>query len=121
MRTDTLDGTRWSLEYLSLGGVIHMVSGRRIPEIAFVDGRVSMDDGVNLAEGTYTCSQGTFGVTFEPTTSLRYPAEALPEHDLFEHLALVSESVVHGDFLHLHYGDEGDELVYRYEPEGAPA
>jgi hypothetical protein len=121
MRTDTLDGTRWSLEYLSLGGVIHMVSGRRIPEIAFVDGRVSMDDGVNLAEGTYTYSQDGFGVTFEPTTSLRYPAEALPEHDLFEHLALVADAVVHADFLHLHYGDQGDELVYRYEPEGAPA
>lgn len=121
MRTDLIDGTRWSLEYLSLGGVSHMVSGRRIPEIAFVDGRVSLDDGVNLAEGTYTFDQGRFSVTFEPTTSLRYPPHALPEHDLFEHLAAVSEAVVHGDFLHLRYGNEGDELVYRYEPEGAPA
>lgn len=121
MWTDTLDGTRWALEYLTLRGVSHMVSGRRIPEIAFVDGRVSMDDGVNLAEGTYTCSQGRFGLTFEPTTALRYPPEALPEHDLFEHLALVCDAVMHGSFLHLHYGDEGDELVYRYEPGGEPA
>lgn len=121
MRTDSLDGTRWALEYVTLGGVSHMVSGRRIPEIVFMEGRVSMDDGVNLAEGTYTHSHGRFGVAFEPTTSLRYPPEALPEHDLFEHLAMVSESVTHGDFLHLHYGDEGDELVYRYEPEGEPA
>lgn len=118
---DTLDETRWSLEYLTIGGVSHMVSGRRIPEIAFVDGRVSMDDGVNLAEGTYTCSQDRFAVTFEPTTSLRYPPETLPEHDLFEHLTRVSEAVTHGNFLHLHYGAAGDELVYRYEPGGEPA
>lgn len=121
MRNDDLDGTRWSLEYVTIDGVAHMVSGRRIPEIAFLDGRVSMDDGVNLAEGTYELSATHFKISFEPTTSLRYPDAKFPEHDLFEHLERTNRALVHGDFLHLRYGDEGDELVYHYEAEGAPA
>ncbi len=121
MRSDSLDETRWALEYLTIGGVSHMINGRRIPEIAFVDGRVTLDDGVNLAEGLYSYSDGHFNVRIEPTTSLRYPAEVLPEHDLFEHLQLVTGAFVHGDFLHLHYGEEGDELVYRYEVDGSSA
>lgn len=121
MRSDTLDGTRWALEYLTLDGVSHMVSGRRIPEISFDDGRVSCDDGVNLAEGVYTLHADQIRIGVEATTSIPYPSGVLPEHDLFEYLTRVSRVVVHGDFLHLRYGERGDEVVYRYEEEGAPA
>ncbi|MFV0316927.1 MAG: META domain-containing protein [Microthrixaceae bacterium] len=121
MSLDPLDGTRWALEYISLGGISHMVNGRRIPEIAFVDGRVSADDGVNLAEGTYSWDGNIFDTSVSATTSLHYPDEVLPEYDLFEHLAEVRSAVMHGDFLHLRFGRSTDELVYRYEAEGAPA
>lgn len=121
MRADDLDGTRWALEYLTIGGVSHMVSGRRIPEIAFVDGQVSLDDGVNLADGTYRRIGEGFSIDFEPTTALPYPPKRLPEHALFDHLRQVSEAHVHGDFLHLRYGAERAELVYRYEADRAPA
>ena len=57
MLADPLDGTRWALEYVNLHGVSHLISGRRIPEISFEDGRVSADDGVNVAEGTYTLAR----------------------------------------------------------------
>lgn len=121
MRSDALDGTRWALEYLTLGEVSHLVNGRRIPEIAFVDGRVSCDDGVNLAEGTYSLEGESLTLSLEPSTRIPYPHEPLVEHDLFEYLGAVRSYVVHGDFLHLRHGEGADELVYHYEEDGAPA
>ncbi len=121
MPADPLEGTRWALEYVTLDGVSHMVNGRRIPEISFLDGRVSADDGVNLAEGTYSLEGTTFRASVASTTSLHYPEEALPEHDLLEHLSAAATAVLHGDFLHIRFGDGDDELVYHYEAEGTPA
>jgi len=121
MQSDPLDATRWALEYLTLDGVSHMVSGRRVPEIAFLDGRVSADDGVNFAEGTCELEKDSFSASVSSTTSLSYPQEALPEHDLFEHLSSAHAAVLHGDFLHLRFGEGDNELVYHYEEEGAPA
>ncbi|MEZ5267888.1 MAG: hypothetical protein R2789_04715 [Microthrixaceae bacterium] len=72
MQSDPLDATRWALEYLTLDGVSHMVSGRRVPEIAFLDGRVSADDGVNFAEGTYELEKDSFSASVSSTTSLSY-------------------------------------------------
>ena len=47
MLGDPLDDTRWALEYLTLDGVSHLVNGRRIPEVAFLDGLVLYrQDGV---------------------------------------------------------------------------
>lgn len=121
MYPNALDGTRWALEYVTLQGVSHMVSGRRIPKISFLDGRVSVDDGVNLGEGTYRLKGEAFDVSMSPMTSLGYPPLALPEHDLFEHLGDAATATVHGDFLHLGFGDVGGELVYRWEDLEEPA
>jgi hypothetical protein len=141
MPPDALEDTRWALEYVNLHGVSHLVSGRRIPEISFSQGRVTADDGVNLAEGTYDLGPSRFSVRVAAVTSLTYPVEALPEHDLFEHLSAARTAVVHGDFLHIGFGrptadDHGaagkgddepyrpgssDELVYRWMEDEAPA
>jgi hypothetical protein len=121
MQSDPLDGTRWALEYLTLDGVSHMVSGRRIPEISFLDGRVSGDDGVNLGEGTYRLGGEKLLVEISPVTSISYSSETLPEHDLFEHLCSATRASMHGDFLHVCFGDSGDELVYRWEELEVPA
>lgn len=133
MLADPLDGTRWALEYVNLHGVSHLISGRRIPEISFEDGRVSADDGVNVAEGTYTLAREVLSMDVAAVTSLPYPADVLPEHDVFEHLSRSHSAVIHGDFLHLAFAaeplaadepagdaDEG-ELVYRWEEDEAPA
>ena len=104
MGPDPLEDTRWALEYVNLGGVSHLISGRRIPEIAFAGGRVTADDGVNVGEGTYTFRNGTLSVGIEASTSVAYPEEALPEHDVFDHLAAATDAGIHGDFLHIGFG-----------------
>lgn len=122
MLGDPLDDTRWALEYLTLDGISHLVNGRRIPEIAFLDGRVTGDDGVNLGEGTYRLEGEDLSVSIESVTSLPYPEHRLPEHDVFDYLRSARTAVVHGDFLHIRVGMEGaDELVYRWEVMGSPA
>lgn len=133
MLADPLDGTRWALEYVNLHGVSHLISGRRIPEISFEDGRVSADDGVNVAEGIYNLNGDALSMDVAAVTALPYPSEALPEHDVFEHLSRSRSAVIHGDFLHLAFateplgGDEPEsgaqegELVYRWEEDEAPA
>ena len=121
MQADPLDGTRWALEYLTLDGVSHLVSGRRIPELAFLDGRVSCDDGVNLGEGTYDYRTEAMSLRVHPTTHIPYPTDPLVEHRLFDHFERVRVAVLHGDFLHLRLEGHGDELVYHYEAEEAPA
>ena len=115
MRSDELDGTRWALEYLTLDGVSHMVSGRAIPEVAFLGGRLAGDDGVNRGTGPYRVDDGSFlGGPFA-VTRMAYPPEARPEHRLFEYMEQVTEVARHGDFLHLRF--DGGELVYRWEDE----
>jgi hypothetical protein len=128
MLGDPLDDTRWALDYLTLDGVSHLVNGRRIPEIAFLDGRVTGDDGVNLGEGTYRLRGEALSIEIEPVTSLPYPPTRLPEHDVFDYLRAATSATVHGDFLHIRIagppGDErggADELVYRWEVMGSPA
>lgn len=149
MQSDSLDDTRWALEYVNLHGVSHLINGRRIPEIAFADGRVTADDGVNVAEGTYSMDSGPMradsmhpvrlSMSIQASTSLSYPGVALPEHDLFEHLSDAHAAIVHGDFLHIRFGEPageiatgadgsdvqpgagGAELVYRWEEDEAPA
>lgn len=144
MLPDPLDDTRWALEYVTLFGISHLINGRRIPEIAFAEGRVTADDGVNVAEGTYSIRAGSdqplrLSMSIEASTSLSYPGVALPEHDLFEHLSEARTAIVHGDFLHIQFGEPaGDtataldrsddteragvaELVYRWEEDEAPA
>ncbi|MGI9577007.1 MAG: META domain-containing protein [Microthrixaceae bacterium] len=112
MQPDPLDETRWALEYVNLHGISHLINGRRIPEIAFAQGRVTADDGVNVAEGTYKVSSDRLSMSVEATTSLGYPEVALPEHDLFEHLSAADGFLLHGDFLHVRFGAEAvDELI----------
>lgn len=119
MDVDSLEGTRWALEYLTLDEVSHMVSGRRVPELAFLGGRASVDDGVNRANGPYHCSPQRFSVNLQSSTRAGYPAERLPEHDLFAYLALANRATVHGDFLHVAF--DGGELVYRWMEDEEPA
>jgi heat shock protein HslJ len=113
MQHDELDGTRWALEYLNLGGVSHLVTGRRIPELSFLDGRLAADDGVNRGGGPYVFEDEKVVLGPIATTRIAYPPDPLPEHRLFEYLELAGRAVLHGDFLHLHF--EGGELVYRQE------
>jgi len=119
MASDQLDSTRWALEYLTLDGVSHMVSGRRIPELAFLAGRVSGDDGVNTGVGTFRHEGELFSTAITVSQKVPYPSERLPEHDLFRFLALVDRAGMHGDFLHLRF--DGGELVYRWEADEFPA
>lgn len=119
MQADDLDGTRWALEYLTLDGVSHMVSGRRIPEISFLDGSVWVDDGVNRAHGPYRLDAQGFSTDVSASTKVAYPAEALPEHGLLGYLGTATTATVHGDFLHLAF--DGGELVYRWEEDEEPA
>lgn len=119
MKSDELDGTRWALEYLTLDAVSHMVSGRRIPELAFLDGRLSADDGVNMAAGEYHLDKDRFSASLSLTSALEYPEVQLPEHGLLDHLTKAVSATVHGDFLHLRF--DGGELVYRWESDEMPA
>jgi hypothetical protein len=88
---------------------------------------------VNVAEGTYALAREVLSMDVAAVTSLPYPSDVLPEHDVFEHLSRSHSAVIHGDFLHLAFaaeplaadepageGDEG-ELVYRWEEDEAPA
>ncbi len=98
-----------------------MVSGRRIPELAFLDGRVSGDDGVNLGEGTYSLRGNALTVAIDTVTSLQYGSEPLVEYDLFEYLRGARLATVHADFLHIAFGEGSDELVYHSEVLETPA
>lgn len=113
MDGDELDGTRWALEYLNLGDVSHLVTGRRIPELSFLDGRLVADDGVNRGGGPYSVEG--LHVVLGPiaTTKTAYPPEELPEHRLFEYLESTHTALRHGEFLHLCFAE--GELVYRRE------
>ena len=111
MHPDELDDTRWALEYLNLGGVSHLVTGRRIPELSFLEGRLAADDGVNRGGGPYTVEGDRVVLGPIAATSMDYPTEELPEHGLFEYLESARTVVRHGEFLHLRF--DGGELVYR--------
>lgn len=111
MLRDDLDGTRWALEYLNLGSVSHLVTGRRIPELSFLDGRLAADDGVNRGGGPYSLDGDHVVLGPIAVTKIAYPEETLPEHRLFGHLESSSTVVRHGEFLHLRFPD--GELVYR--------
>jgi heat shock protein HslJ len=113
MEHDELDGTRWALEYINLGGVSHLVTGRRIPELSFLDGRLAGDDGVNRGGGPYTIEGDSVVLGPIATTRMAYPPDPLPEHRLFEYLERAGSAVRHGEFLHLGFDD--GELVYRRE------
>ena len=119
MAIESLEGTRWALEYLTLDDVSHLVNGRRVPEVAFLGGRVSVDDGINRANGPYRLSGERFSVTLQSTTRAGYPDERLPEHEVFGYLDLARTAVVHGDYLHI--GFDGGELVYRWMEDEEPA
>lgn len=110
---DDLDGTRWALEYVNLSGVSHLVTGRRIPELSFLDGRLAADDGVNRGGGPYAVDLDRVVLGPIAATRMSYPEPDLPEHRLFELLELVKSATRHGEFLHL--GFDGGELVYRRE------
>jgi heat shock protein HslJ len=112
-----LDDTRWALEYLTLGGVSHLVSGRRIPELAFTGDRLRADDGVNEGGGPYSVSGGGFSAGPLVSTRRGYPEPAMPEHGLLEMLAEAHTVVLHGEFLHIAF--DGGELVYRFEGDTA--
>lgn len=115
MRSDELDGTRWALEYVTLDGVSHMVSGRPIPELAFLGGRLSADDGVNSGAGPYQVDDDYFVAGPLAVTRMAYPSDGLPEHALFDYLERATIAARHSDFLHLRF--DGGELVYRWEDE----
>jgi len=115
MHAHDLDGTSWFLEYLTLDGVSHMVTGREAPVLEFAEGRLSMDDGVNRGGGPYELAAGAFTAGPLTSTRLAYPADELPEHRLFSHMDRVDAASVHGSFLHLRF--DGGELVYRLREE----
>ena len=117
MHPDELDGTRWALEYLNLAEVSHLVTGRRIPELSFLDGRLAADDGVNRGGGPFTVDGEKVVLGPLSSTNKEYPAKELPEHRLFEYLESAHTAVCRNEFLHLQF--PGGELVYRREDDVA--
>ena len=114
-----LTNTDWSLEYMNLGGVSHIVSGRKIPELSFEETALAADDGTNRARTTYELSGDSLSIGLIASTRMAYPEKGMPENALFEYLSLVETVVHHGELMHLKFA--GGELVYRRLEESEPA